>query len=185
MPPQLISSFSVDTPIVTKAPVIYITQLSTEALLFSITILTSSINAATSYSTPSSTRGSGFLNGTIEELLFHTLNECKNAADYVTKFRSTVTELKSFSTQFSMDENWFICLFQYNLNATNSAYCQSYVQEHNPFDLDGSAKYSLSYAMHHFQNTVANPSKITEWSLVSLAALGPSALVSGHDSSKQ
>ncbi len=39
--------------------------------------------------------------------------------------------------------------------------------------------------MHHFQNMVANPSKIAERSLVLLASLGPSALISGHDSSKQ
>ncbi len=45
-------------------------------------------------------RGSGFLKGTMEKLLFLTLNECKDAADYVTKFRSTVMELKSFSTKF-------------------------------------------------------------------------------------
>ena len=130
-------------------------------------------------------RGSGFLNGAMEKLFFLTLSECKDAADYVTKFRSTVTELKSFSTKFQMDENLLIFLFQYNLSATHSAYCQSYAQEHDPFGLDGSAKYSLSYAMHHFQNTVANPSKIAERSLVSLASLGPSALVSSQDSSTQ
>ena len=39
--------------------------------------------------------------------------------------------------------------------------------------------------MHHFQNSVINPSKIAEQSLVSLASLGPSVLVSCHDSSKQ
>ncbi|MCJ1348107.1 hypothetical protein MMC31_006338 [Peltigera leucophlebia] len=102
-------------------------------------------------------RGSGFLNGEMEKLFFLTLSKCKDAADYVTKFCFTVTELKSFSTKFQMDENLLIFLFQYNLSATHSAYCQSYAQEHNPFGLDGSAKYSLSYAMHHFQNTVANP----------------------------
>ena len=72
-----------------------------------------------------------------------------------------------------------------NLSATHSASCQSYASEHDPFGLDSSAKYSLSYAMHHFQNTVANPSKMAEQSLVLLASLGPSALVSGHDSSIQ
>ena len=130
-------------------------------------------------------QGSGFLNGAMEKLLFLTLNECKDAADYVIKFCSTVTELKSFSTKSQMDENWLIFLFQYNLSVTHSAYYQSYAQDHNSFGLDGFAKYSLSYAMHHFQNTVANPSKIAERSLVSLASLGPSALVSGHDSSTQ
>ncbi len=128
-------------------------------------------------------RGSGFLNDAIEKLLFFTLNECKDATDYVTKFRSTVTELKSFSTKFSMNRNWLISLFQYNLSATHSAYSQSYAQEHDLFGLDCSAKYSLSYTMHHFQNTVANPSKIAEQSLVLLASLGPLELVSGHESS--
>ena len=128
-------------------------------------------------------RGSGFLNGAMEKLFFLTLSECKDAADYITKFRSTVTELKSFSTKFQMDENLLIFLFQYNLSAAHSAYCQSCAQEHDPFGLDGSAKYSLSYAMHHFQNTVANPSKTAERSLISLASLGSSALISSQDSS--
>ncbi len=130
-------------------------------------------------------RGSGSLNDAMEKLLFLTLNECKDVADYVTKFHSTVTEHKSFSTKFQMDENWLIFLFQYSLSAIHFAYCQSYAQEQNPFGLDGSAKYSLRYAMYYFQNTVANPSKIAERSFVSLAFLGPSALVSGHNSSKQ
>ncbi len=71
------------------------------------------------------------------------------------------------------------------MSATHSAYCHSYAQEHDSFGLDGSAKYSLSYVMHHFQNAIANPSKIAERSLVLLASLGPSVLVSSHDSSKQ
>ncbi len=45
-------------------------------------------------------RGSGFLNGAMEKVLFVTLNECKDAADYITKFCSTVTEFKTFSTKF-------------------------------------------------------------------------------------
>ncbi len=45
-------------------------------------------------------RGSEFLNGAMKKLLFLTLNGCKNAADYITKFRSTVTKLKTFSTKF-------------------------------------------------------------------------------------
>lgn len=81
-------------------------------------------------------RGSEFLNGAIEKLLFLTLNECKDAADYITKFRSTVTELKSFSTKFQMNENWLIFLSRYNLGATHSAYCQSYAKEHDPFGLN-------------------------------------------------
>ncbi len=81
-----------------------------------------------------------------------------------------------------MDENPLIFLFQYNLSASHSSYCQSYAQEHNPFDLDGTAKYTLGYAMHHFQNTVANPSQNPERSRVSLAAMGPSAIISSQDS---
>ena len=126
-------------------------------------------------------RGSGFLNGAIEKLFFLMLSECKDAADFITKFRSNCTELKSFSTKFQMDENLLIFLFQYNLITAYSTYCQSYAQEHDPFGLDGSAKYSLSYAIHHFQNTVANPSKTAECSLISLASLGSSALISSLD----
>ena len=98
----------------------------------------------------------------MEKLLFLTLSECKDTADYVTKFCATVTELKSFSTKFQMDENLLIFLFQYNLSVSHSAYCQSYTQEHDPFGLDRTAKYTLSYSMHHFQNTVANQSQNLE-----------------------
>ncbi len=101
-------------------------------------------------------RRSGFLNGAMKKLFFLTLSECKDAADYVTKFCATVIELKSFSTKFQVDENLLIFLFQYNLSTSHSAYCQSYDQEHNPLGLNRTAKYTLSYAMHYFQNTVAN-----------------------------
>lgn len=39
--------------------------------------------------------------------------------------------------------------------------------------------------MHHFQNTVANPSSIAKRSLVLVASLDLSALVSGYNSSIQ
>ncbi len=130
-------------------------------------------------------RGSGFLNGAIKKLFFLILIECKGAKDYVTKFHATVNELKSFSPKFQMNENLLIFLFQYNLSASHSAYCQTYAQEHDPFGLDGTAKYTLSYSMHHFQNTVANPSQNPERSLVSLTAMGPSAIISVQDSLTQ
>ena len=117
----------------------------------------------------------------MEKLFFLTLSECKNAADYVTKFCATVTELKSFSTKFQTDENLLIFLFQYKLSALHSAYYQSYTQDHNPFGLDRTTKYILSYAMHYFQNTVANPSENPECPLVSLKAIGPSAIISSQD----
>ncbi len=76
----------------------------------------------------------------MEKLFFLTLSECKNVADFVTKFCATITELKSFSATFQMDENLLIFLFQYNLNVSHSAYYQSYAQEHDLFGLDGTAK---------------------------------------------
>ena len=121
----------------------------------------------------------------MEKLFFLTLSECKDVADYVTKFCAMITELKSFSTTFQIDENLLIFLFQYNLNASHSAYCQSYAQEHDVFGLDETAKYILSYAMHHFQITVANPSQNPEQSLVSLTAIRPSAIISSQDSHTQ
>lgn len=125
---------------------------------------------------------SGFLNGTIEKLFFQTLSECKDATDYITKFRATITELKSFSAKFLMDKNLLIFLFQYNLSATYSSYHQNYAQEYDLFDLDRTAKYTLSYAKHHFQNTVANLSKNPKRSLISLAAMVTSAQISSQDS---
>ena len=71
------------------------------------------------------------------------------------------------------------------MSATYSTYCQNYAQEHDPFGLDESEKYTLCYAMHHFQNTVANPSKNPERSLVSLAAMASSAQISSQDSPTQ
>ena len=39
------------------------------------------------------------------------LSECKDAVYYITKFFSTITELKSFSTKFQIDKNLLIFLF--------------------------------------------------------------------------
>ncbi len=121
----------------------------------------------------------------MEKLFFLTLSECKDAADYVTKFRATVTELKSFSTKFQIDENLLFFLFQYNLSASHSAYCQSDAQKNDLFGFDGTAKYTLSYAMHYFQNIMANQSQNSEQLRVSLAAMGPSAIISSQDSPTQ
>lgn len=79
----------------------------------------------------------------MERLLFLILNKCKDVADYVTKFRSIVTQLKSSSTKFQIDKNLLIFLFQYNLSAIHFAYCQSYAQKYEHFGPDGSVKYTF------------------------------------------
>lgn len=121
---------------------------------------------------------SGFLNEAIEKLFFWTLNECKNAVDYIIKFDSTVTKQRSFLATFQIEKNLLIFLFQYNLRATHSAYCQRYSQQHNLFGLYGSVKYNLRYAMHHFQNRMVNQLITPDLFFDSLVALGPSAMIS-------
>lgn len=56
-----------------------------------------------------------------------------------------------------MDKNFLIFLFQSNLGSKHASYFEMYAQEHEPFTKNGDAKYTLSSAMHHFQNTVQNP----------------------------
>ena len=102
-------------------------------------------------------RGSGFLNDAFQKLLSLTLSDCKNAADYVSQFRSVVNDLKNFSSNLKLNENFLIFVFQSNLDPDHAAYFETYAQEHDPFKEDGETKYSLSSAMHHFQNTVRNP----------------------------
>lgn len=45
-------------------------------------------------------QGFRFLNGAKEKILFLTLNKCKNAANYITRFCSIVIKLKNFFTKF-------------------------------------------------------------------------------------
>lgn len=53
-------------------------------------------------------QGSGFLNASIEKLLFLFLTDCKDAANYITRFRVVVNELKSFSNKLQLDKNLWI-----------------------------------------------------------------------------
>ncbi|MCJ1471243.1 hypothetical protein MMC07_009891, partial [Pseudocyphellaria aurata] len=103
-------------------------------------------------------RGAGFLNDTFHKLQHLSFTDCTGPADYVLQFRTIVNELRNFSGKLKLDENWLIYLFLSNLGSEHSAYFETYAQEHDPFDDDGNAKYTLSSAMHHFQNTVKNPS---------------------------
>ena len=103
-------------------------------------------------------QGSGFFNDTFQKLDNLTLTSCKNAANYVFQFRNIVNELRNFSTKLKLDENWLIYQFHSNLGPEHAFYFEAYAQEHDPFNKDGEAKFTLSSAMHHFQNTIKNPS---------------------------
>ena len=103
-------------------------------------------------------RGAGFHNDAFRRLDCLTLKDCENTTDYITKFRALVNELRSFSSEFKMDHNFFIYKFQSNLGPDHASYFERYAQDHDPFNADGKPKYSLSSAMQHFRNTVKNPS---------------------------
>ncbi len=111
----------------------------------------------------------------MKKQFFLILSKCKNTADYLTKFCYTVKELKSFYTTFQKLKNLWIFLFQYNLSTYHSAYYQGYAQNQDFFGLNNSAKYSFSWVIYHFQNTIANYLKIVPLSLVLLAFSGFSA----------
>ncbi|MCJ1344738.1 hypothetical protein MMC31_002941 [Peltigera leucophlebia] len=103
-------------------------------------------------------RGAGFLNDAFRRLDCLTFKDCNSSTDYITKFRALVNELRSFSSKFKVDNNLFIYKFQSNLGPDHASYFERYVQDYDPFDADGKAKYSLSSAMQHFRNTVKTPS---------------------------
>ena len=103
-------------------------------------------------------RGAGFLNDVFRRLDSLILKDCNNSTDYIAKFRALVNELHSFSSEFKMDDNFFIYKFQSNLGPEHASYFERYAQDHDPFDADRKVKYSLSSAMQHFRNTVKNPS---------------------------
>lgn len=105
--------------------------------------------------------GLGFLNNTFQKLHSLTLPDCKGSADYVLQFCNIVNELRNFSRKLKLDENWLIYLFLSNLGPEHASYFETYAQEHDPFDDNGNAKFTLSSAMHHFQNTIRNPSSKT------------------------
>ena len=103
-------------------------------------------------------RGAGFLNDAFRRLNCLTLKDCNSSADYITKFRALVNELRSFLLEFKVDDNFFIYKFQSNLGPDHASYFEKYAQDHDSFDANGKAKYSLSSTMQHFRNTVKNPS---------------------------
>ncbi len=100
----------------------------------------------------------GFLNDVFRRLDGLTLKDCNSSTDYITKFRALVNELRSFSSKFKMDNNFFIYKFQSKLGPKHASYFERCSQDHDPFDADRKVKYSLSSAMQHLRNTVKNPS---------------------------
>ena len=69
-----------------------------------------------------------------------------------------VNKFCSFSSEFKIDDNFFIYKFQSNLGPDHATYFKKYVQDHDFFNADEKAKYSLSLIMQHFWNTIKNPS---------------------------
>lgn len=66
-------------------------------------------------------RGAGFLNDAFKRLDNLTLKDCNNTTDYITKFRALVNELRSFCSEFKMDDNFFIYKFQSNLGPDHAS----------------------------------------------------------------
>ncbi len=60
-------------------------------------------------------RGASFLNDAFRRLDCLTLKDCNSSTDYITKFRALVNELHSFSSEFKVDDKFFIYKFQSNL----------------------------------------------------------------------
>ncbi len=60
-------------------------------------------------------RGASFLNDGFRRLDCLTLKNCNSSANYITKFRTLVNELHIFSSEFKVDDKFFIYKFQSNL----------------------------------------------------------------------
>ncbi len=85
-------------------------------------------------------RGAEFLNDVFRRLYGLTLKDCNSSTDYITKFRVLVNELRSFSSEFKMRNNFFIYKFLSNLVPEHASYFEIYAQDHDPFDTDGKVK---------------------------------------------
>lgn len=81
-------------------------------------------------------QGAGFLNDAFRRLDCLTLKDCDNTTDYITKFRSLVNKLRSFSSEFKMDDNFFIYKFQSNFGPNHASYFERYTQDYDPFNAD-------------------------------------------------
>ena len=64
-----------------------------------------------------------------------------------------------------------IYYFQSNLGSDHASYFERYTQEYDFFTEDGNTKYTLSPAIHHFRNTVKNPSARYSFSQIGTVAL--------------
>lgn len=72
-------------------------------------------------------RGAGFLNNVFRRLKSLILKDCNNSTDYIIKFRAFINKLHSFSSEFKMDDNFFIYKFQSNLGSKYLSYFERYV----------------------------------------------------------
>ena len=109
-------------------------------------------------------RGSGLLNSTIHKLESLTLSACENKPQsYADRFVGILRECKNQAGKnlFVTDENWKVYHFHKGLGSQHSAYREQYDQDHDAFDEDGQAKFTLNYAITRFLDTVGNPTDST------------------------
>ena len=110
-------------------------------------------------------RGLGILNSTIQKLESLTLAACDNKAQtYANRFVSALREVNNLPGRFpfTTDENWKIHHFYKGLGSQYNSYREQYSQNHDPCADDGSPKFTLSYAITRFINTVTESTGPTE-----------------------
>ena len=117
-------------------------------------------------------RGSGMLNSTFKKLETLTLASCDgDPQSYADKFQEILEEIENLSEKRQFGDNWKIYRFHTGLGSQYNAYFKQYNQNHDAFNNDGSAKFSLNYAITRFINTVTNPSDTTSIEAQALVAL--------------
>ena len=122
-------------------------------------------------------RGSSIANSTFKKFESLTLASCNdNPQLYANTFKKVAREFRVLSPKLTFSDVWLVYHFHAGLGPVYNSYCEQYSQNHDPFDDDGEAKFTLDYAVTRFINTITDPSNGTISSAESQAL---AALVNG------
>ena len=84
-------------------------------------------------------------------------NQCKNAFDFVARFKNIYINIFNISSHFKLKINFFIFLFHIDLSKAYDDYFIHYIQNHKSInDINIKSMFSLKYIIRYFINIVIN-----------------------------
>ena len=100
--------------------------------------------------------GLELLNDFYRRLITHSLESCKDAADYAGQFKSIYNDILDINPKLQLETNFLIFLFHTGLGNEYQDYFTTCTQMHEAIK-DNEPAYSLEHAITRFLRTVRNP----------------------------